>query len=114
MSSSSSQRSGFDEWSLVERLRRFRDARGWSQFHTAGHLAVAIAVEASELLEHFLWVNDSDADAAAVSNREALAEELADVLIYLIYLADRLGIDLWEAAERKVDRNENRFPVDTG
>jgi dCTP diphosphatase len=95
---------------LEDRLRRFRDERDWSRFHSASHLAVAVAVEAAEVLEHFLWINDADADSTAVANREALAEELADVLIYLIYLADRVGIDLWEAAERKIDRNERRFP----
>jgi dCTP diphosphatase len=112
MCASSAEPSGFDVGALVERLRSFRDARDWGQFHSPGHLAVAIAVEAAELLEHFLWINDSNADGAAASNREALAEELADILIYLIYLADRVGIDLWEAAERKVDRNELRFPTD--
>ncbi len=98
----------------MDRLRRFRDARDWSRFHSPSHLAVAISVEAAEVLEHFLWVDPSDADSTAATNREALAEELADVLIYLIYLADRVGVDLWEAAERKIDRNERRFPASAG
>lgn len=96
---------------LAERLRKFRDVRGWARFHSPNRLAVALAIEAAEVLEHFLWVTDMDADATASANRDVIAEELADVLIYLIYLADRIGVDLFQAAELKVDRNEERFPL---
>lgn len=99
---------------LVERLRKFRDTRAWAQFHSPNRLAVALSVEAAEVLEHFLWVADADADAAASAKRDEIAEELADVLIYLIYLADRIGVDLLEAAELKVDLNEERFPLPEG
>lgn len=95
---------------LIARLRAFRDARNWDQFHTAKDLAVSISVEAGELLELFQWRPDSapadDALAAAV------ADEAADVFLYLLLLSDKLGIDLLAAADRKIDRNEARFPAE--
>lgn len=99
---------------LVERVRKFRDTRDWAQFHSPNRLAAALSIEAAEVLEHFLWVADTDADATASAKRDEIAEELADVLIYLIYLADRIGVDLFEAAELKVDSNEERFPPPGG
>jgi NTP pyrophosphatase (non-canonical NTP hydrolase) len=108
------ERSATDLSDLEDRLRRFRDARDWEQFHSPRQLATALSIESSEVLEHFLWVSDSAADAVAVAKRADIGEELADVLIYLLYLADRIGVDLLRAAALKVDRNEKRFPLDDG
>jgi NTP pyrophosphatase (non-canonical NTP hydrolase) len=99
---------------LTERLREFRDSRDWAQFHSPNRLAIALNVEASEVLEHFLWIADTEADTAASAKRDEIAEELADVLIYLIYLADRIGVDLLEVAGLKINRNEKRFPRPDG
>jgi NTP pyrophosphatase (non-canonical NTP hydrolase) len=96
---------------IDERLRQFRDTRDWAQFHSPNRLAAALSIEAAEVLEHFLWVTDIEADAVAESKRSDIAGELADVFIYLFYLADRIGADLREAVELKINENEERFPV---
>jgi NTP pyrophosphatase (non-canonical NTP hydrolase) len=94
---------------LIKRLRAFRDERDWSQFHTPKDLAISVSVEANELLELFQWRHaDLPLDAELA---EQIAAEAADVLIYLALLSDRVGFDLIDAANRKVDENERRFPV---
>ncbi len=96
---------------LIERLRKFRDDRNWSQFHTPKDLALSVSVEAGELLEAFQW--RSDALAPDEDLRRAVADEAADVLLYLLLLCDGLGVDLAKAADEKIDRNEQRFPIET-
>ncbi|MBI2080410.1 MAG: nucleotide pyrophosphohydrolase [candidate division NC10 bacterium] len=98
---------------LQRRVAAFRDARDWRRFHAPKDLAISIALEAAELLEHFQWK-----DAAAVAahlhrrrSREALAAEMADVLLLLLSLADVLGVDLKGAALRKLRVNARRYPV---
>ncbi len=100
--------------SVREALLRFRDERDWAQFHTLRNLIVSLNLEASELLELTQWKRDEeiaalhrDADA-----REALADECADVFLYLILVADAAGIDLLEAAGRKLEKNAEKYPVD--
>ena len=96
---------------LTRRLRAFRDARNWGQFHTPKDLAISISVEAAELLEIFQWRTDAtELDESLVKKA---TDEAADVFLYLLLLCDRLGIDLVEAGESKITRNESRFPVDT-
>lgn len=94
---------------LKERLRRFRDDRNWGQFHTPKDLAVSVSIEAGELLEIFQW-RPADQPLTEEDRRSA-EDEIADVFIYLLMLAERLNIDLLDAARRKVDSNEQRFPV---
>src|SRR5437660_1548753 len=85
---------------------RFRiDEPDWMQFHDPKNLAVSIAIEAAELLEHFQWKDKAESERHAAENREAVAEEMADVAIYLLELADNLGIDLEKAILAKLDRN---------
>lgn len=93
---------------IVQRLRAFRDARDWKQFHTAKNLAMSISIEAGELMEVFQWT-----DAAARPTERDIAraaDEAADVFIYLLLLCDELGIDLPASAVAKINRNEERFP----
>lgn len=90
---------------LRDALRRFADERDWNQFHTPKNLAAALAVEAAELLEHYQWT-ETAADPAKVR------EELADVLLYLIRLADRLDVDLAVAARDKIALNARKYPVE--
>lgn len=96
---------------IISRLRAFRDERGWRQFHTPKDLAISVSVEAGELLEIFQWQEPrqqlSEKEAASVR------EEAADVFLYLLMLCEALDIDLAEAANRKIDANERRFPVET-
>jgi dCTP diphosphatase len=98
---------------IAARLRDFRQARDWQRFHTPRNLAMSIAVECGELLEHFQWVDDEDLAAHLAAREEDVAEELADVAIYLVQLADTIGVSLSEAIEHKIERNDERYPVES-
>jgi len=103
-----------DTWqSLLEDVRRFRDERDWSQFHTPKNLAAAIAIEAAELQERFLWKTDAeiDRDLKTAAKKAGVAEELADVLMFALLLADRLGIDVGQAIVDKLAANAKKYPV---
>ena len=97
---------------LTQRLRDFAAARDWERFHSPKNLAMALAAESGELLEQFQWLTEAQSRELDPSQRELVAAELADVLLYLLRLADRLGVDLKTAAERKIAVNEKRYPVD--
>lgn len=97
---------------LRERLRQFAVERDWEQFHSPKNLAAALAVEAAELLEHFQWLSDGQSQRLEPARREAVALEMADVLLYLIRLADRLGVDLLASARLKIAINAEKYPVD--
>jgi NTP pyrophosphatase (non-canonical NTP hydrolase) len=97
---------------LAARLREFARARDWEQFHAPKNLAMALAVEAAELMEPFQWRSSAESEALDEATRDAVALELADVLLYTVRLADRLGIDLHAAAYRKIALNEQRYPAD--
>jgi len=98
---------------LRQRVAEFVAARDWEQFHTPRNLSVAIAVEAAELMEHFQWLTNEQAAAAVQdeAKRAAVADELADVLIYGLSLANALDIDVSTAVMGKLERNEQRFPT---
>lgn len=99
---------------LAGELRRFAAERDWGQFHTPKNLAISLAVEVGELLEHVQWGSDEEIAArlGTADGREALSQELADVLIYLVRLADVTGIDLLGAAASKIAANAERYPAD--
>jgi NTP pyrophosphatase (non-canonical NTP hydrolase) len=92
-------------------LELFRDERDWSQFHTPKNLALSVSIEAAELLEHFQWIRDDEVADYVAEHREDIAEELADVLIYAIQLAQVLGISPSSALASKLALNEQRYPV---
>lgn len=94
---------------VIRRLRRFRDARDWSRFHTPKDLAISVSIEAGELLELFQWREDGH-DTNGL-RKDRIADEAADVLLYTLMLFDRLGLDPIQEALRKIERNEARFPV---
>jgi NTP pyrophosphatase (non-canonical NTP hydrolase) len=94
--------------------RRFADARGWGPFHTPKNLASALAVEAAELLEPFQWLTESQSRELPEATRRHVAGEMADVLLYLVQLANVMEIDLLEAARQKMAINEQRFPPERG
>ena len=100
--------------SLQARLREFRDARDWEQFHETKNLAVALSVEASELCELMLWMTNDEVDRSLsdASFREAFIDECADVFNYLTLISDRVGFDLVEAASAKISKNSEKYPVD--
>ncbi len=96
---------------LRDRLRTFAAARDWDQFHSPKNLAMALIAEAGELVEHFQWLREDETLRLPADRRAEIAMELADVLAYLVRLADKLDIDLLEAASAKLARNEARYPV---
>ena len=93
----------------IERIIRFRDERNWIQFHNLKDLAISISLEASELLECFQW---SGSDTEVASKHKEMKEELSDVIIYAILLADRLNIDLDAAIKEKIAQNAKKYPVE--
>ena len=97
---------------LRDALRAFAAERAWERFHTPKNLAMALAGEAGEVLEHFQWLTAEESAALAAGQREEVALELADVLMYLVRLADVLDIDLAAAARRKLAVNALRYPAD--
>lgn len=97
---------------LQAKLREFAKARDWEQFHSPKNLACALSVEVSELLEHFQWLTDEQSRALGPQTHDKVAEELADVLLYALQLADKLSIDPLEAARRKLSVNELKYPAD--
>jgi len=96
---------------LRDALRLFAAERDWDQFHFPKNLAIALSVEAAELLEHFQWLPDVDSATLPAETRSKVREELADVLLYLIRLADKLDIDLAAAAFDKMAVNAKKYPV---
>jgi NTP pyrophosphatase (non-canonical NTP hydrolase) len=93
-------------------LRQFASDRDWDQFHSPKNLAIALSVEAAELLEHFQWMTEAESTALSPEQHAMVREEAADVLLYLIRLADKLGIDLLGAASAKIEFNAKKYPVE--
>lgn len=102
--------SGLNE--IKHRLREFAQVRDWEQFHSPKNLSMALSVEVSEIVEHFQWLTESQSKNLPKNKLAEVEAELADTLIYLIRLADKLDIDLLEAAESKIEINEKKYPVD--
>ena len=99
---------------LQAALLRFRDERDWAQFHSLRNLIVSLNLEAAELLELTQWKSDAEIAAlpAQPASREALADEIADIFLYLLLVADTAGIDLLDAAREKLRKNAEKYPVD--
>jgi NTP pyrophosphatase (non-canonical NTP hydrolase) len=94
------------------RLREFAAARDWEQFHSPKNLAMALIVEAAELLEHFQWLKQEESRALAPDRLARVEQEVADIQIYLVRLADQLGIDIEKAVAAKIAINERRYPAE--
>ncbi|MEQ1879357.1 MAG: nucleotide pyrophosphohydrolase [Burkholderiales bacterium] len=99
---------------LRNQLREFAEARNWEQFHNPKNLAMSVAIEAAEIMEYFQWLTLEQSRALAMEQRREVAHELADVMLYLIRLADVLGIDLEDAAVRKIALNALKYPANKG
>jgi NTP pyrophosphatase (non-canonical NTP hydrolase) len=96
---------------LNRRLLDFARARDWEQFHSPKNLAMALAGECGELLEHFQWLSEKQSESLSAEKKQQVGQEMADILIYLIRLSERLDLDLLMAAENKIALNERRYPV---
>ncbi len=94
-----------------KRLREFARERDWEQFHSPKNLSMALIVEAAELVEHFQWLTESQSARLDPKTFQAVEQEIADVFIYLVRLSDLLGIDLLDAAARKIALNEKKYPA---
>jgi NTP pyrophosphatase (non-canonical NTP hydrolase) len=96
---------------LKNEILKFRDDRGWNHAHREKDLAISIVLEASELLENFQWKSSEE---AATDTRQNIKEEMADVLIYLVQLADSLDVDLEDEVYKKLEKNNIKYPVKQG
>jgi dCTP diphosphatase len=95
---------------LQERLRQFGAERNWESFHTPKNLAMALSVEAAELLEHFQWLSQPESANVSHQTRAEVAGEIADIQIYLAIIADKLGIDIDQAVAEKIEKNAIKYP----
>lgn len=95
---------------LTLRLREFAAARNWAQFHSPKNLACALSVEAAELLEHFQWLTEAQSRELTAQKKEQVGQEIADVLLYLLQLADQLELDVVTEARKKLLLNADKHP----
>ena len=93
----------------INQVLKFRDERNWKQFHNPKDLALSISLEAAELLEVFQW---SGSDTVCESKKDKIKEELADVLVYCIHMADACGLDMDEIIQEKMKKNNEKYPVE--
>ncbi|OGW84085.1 MAG: nucleotide pyrophosphohydrolase [Omnitrophica bacterium RIFCSPLOWO2_01_FULL_45_10] len=96
---------------LTEKIKKFRDERDWMQFHNHKDMAISLAIEAAELLEHFQWKTLEETNKHAEDFKDEISEELADIAMYLFELSDNLGIDLSKAIEDKLTKNNRKYPI---
>jgi dCTP diphosphatase len=97
---------------LTQSLRDFAKERDWEQFHSPKNLAAALTVEVAELLEHFQWITEEQSRNLSFDKKDQVAQEAADVFLYLLQICDKLGIDLLEAARLKLIANGEKYPVE--
>lgn len=97
---------------LRDRLRAFVRERDWEQFHSPKNLAMAMIVEAAELVEHFQWMTEQESRELSPEKLEQVSQEIADTFVYLLRLSDVLGLDMIDAAHRKIDLNAQKYPAD--
>ena len=97
---------------LRDQLRAFAEARDWDQFHSPKNLSMALMVEVAELMEHFQWLSQAQSANLPLENKASVADELADILLYLVRLSDKLDVDLLKAAQRKLEKNAAKYPVE--
>ena len=97
---------------LKIQLRNFAEERDWDQFHSPKNLSMALIAESAELVEHFQWLTEVQSKTLSADKLAEVEQELADIQIYLIRIADKLGVDLLEAVTNKIELNEKKYPAD--
>ena len=97
---------------LTKRIIAFRDARDWKQFHNPKDVALSLVLEAGEVMEHFQWKNKEEMEKHIVDAREEIGEELADVLFWVLLMGHDAKIDVLDALEKKLKKNEAKYPVE--
>lgn len=108
---SSAGKSTSDFSRLSQRIEAFNNARNWSRFHAPKNISMALSVEASELVEIFQWMSEEESDSLDEETNARAAEEIADIQIYLLQIARRLGINIEEAVEAKMVKNAEKYPA---
>ncbi len=96
---------------LQQQLRQFASDRDWDQFHSPKNLSMALSVEAAELVEHFQWLTEAQSVSLESGKCEEVATEIADIQIYLVMIADKLGVDISAAVSAKIESNATKYPV---
>jgi NTP pyrophosphatase (non-canonical NTP hydrolase) len=96
----------------IDRIIQFRNDRDWAQFHTLKDLSLGLGIEVAELQEFFLWKTNQELSETIKSKSESIGDELADIFIFLTYLSNDLGVDLNEAVNRKIDKNNTKYPIE--
>jgi NTP pyrophosphatase (non-canonical NTP hydrolase) len=96
----------------IRKIRAFCEERDWDQFHTPKDMALSLTLEATEVLEHFQWKNEAQADEYARSHKNEIAEELADTYYWVLRMCDRFGVDLPAAFEAKMHKNATKYPTE--
>lgn len=97
---------------IIARIRQFNEDRDWRQFHNPKDMALSLVLEAAEVMEHFQWKNAEQMTAHVAEHQEDVADELADVLYWVLHMSDEFGIDILAALNRKMDKNEAKYPVE--
>jgi len=97
---------------LTRRIIAFRDARDWKQFHNPKDVALSLVLEASEVMEHFQWKSKEEMEKYVVEHKTEIGEELADVLYWVLLMSQDLNIDVLDALEKKIKKNEEKYPVE--
>ena len=97
---------------LQKSVVKFRDERDWKQFHNPKDLAISLVLEAAEVMEHFQWKNKEEIEAHLKRHQVDVADELSDVLYWVLLIANDLGIDLNKALDKKMIKNETKYPVE--
>ncbi len=94
------------------KLKQFAKDRDWEQFHSPKNLSMALSVEVAELVEHFQGLKEQDAYQHQHEKQQAIAEEIADIQMYLVLIADQLNIDIAASVNKKIEKNKRRFPIE--
>lgn len=97
---------------LTKRIVAFRDARDWKQFHNPKDVSLSLVLEAGEVMEHFQWKNKEEIEKYVETNKDDIGEELADVFYWILLMSHDLKIDVLDALDKKIKKNEDKYPVD--
>lgn len=97
---------------LTEKIVKFRDARDWKQFHNPKDMALSLVLEATEVLEHFQWKTQKEIEEYIKTNKDDIGEELVDVLYWVLLMCNDLEINISDALEKKIKKNERKYPID--
>lgn len=97
---------------LVKKMTAFRDARDWKKFHNPKDLALSLVLEATEVMEHFQWKNNNEIEKYVIEKKKEIGEELADVLYWVLLLSHDLKIDVFDALDKKIKKNADKYPVE--